>query len=272
MPTFELTSRSYPVFEATTCGYVPTGTPTIAYWPSASVVSERSRPAKPTLTPATGCPVSASVTTPARDPTPSPGSGGSAKLSIGAVSSASSVAAKNPMPRPAKTCQIVASRSARPSRMPTWLACRIAFRMSRKDGFRGARRMASVTRKRVSPTPTAWREAPERLRPDLAVRVHLGAAGPDPAHVTERVAALAAGASPPGHADVAGATGQSRPFRSQSGPVVPEVAVELHVADRARCSGRSPRRRGSPSRTSRSSPRPWRRTGRSQARPSRPRT
>ena len=122
-------------------------------------MSEKPRPANSTFTPATGLPVSESVTTPASEPVPSSGSGGSAKLSIGVVSSASSVAAKKPIPRAAKTAQIVASWSVRPPRTPTWFACRIALRMSRKDGFRGERRMPSVTRKRASPTPTAPRRS-----------------------------------------------------------------------------------------------------------------
>ena len=57
--------------------------------------------------------------------------GGVEKSSTGCRSSPLTVAAKKPIPRCAKTFQIVLAWAPR---LPAWSACRMALRMSRKDG------------------------------------------------------------------------------------------------------------------------------------------
>ena len=145
-----------------------------------------------------------SVTCPSIRPRGPPGAGGSEKSSRGLASAPSIVDAKKPMPRAAKTAQIW-SRRPRPR---TTSACRIALRMSRKDGSGGDRRMPSVTSRarvrRADRTP----QVPQRLGPDLAVAVHLGLAV-DLAEVAVREAARAGGTGGAGTGRAEAPTGQS---------------------------------------------------------------
>ena len=54
-------------------------------------------------------------------------------------------------------------------------ACRIELRMSRNDGLTGDSSIARVTSDSVGLAAELVAEIPQRLDPDLAVGVHLGA-------------------------------------------------------------------------------------------------
>ena len=108
----------------------------------ASVVAVRA----PMLTVAPTIGMPPSVMAPLSVPT-GPPAGGSAMPSTGCVSAPSTVLASQPMPRRANTDQIVAW-CAPANRAVS--ACRIALRMSRKDGSGGESRIACVTIASVS--------------------------------------------------------------------------------------------------------------------------
>ena len=109
--------------------------------------------ARVTGTPAMPVEVPSSVTRPVRTPV-APLFGGRFWFAPGAVSSPPSEPAKKPMPRLAKTLQILFAY------WPLkWAvsATRIAFRMSRNDGFDGDSSIARVTRLRATREPTLSR-------------------------------------------------------------------------------------------------------------------
>ena len=131
--------------------------------------------------------------------------------------------------------------------------------MSRNDGSGGESRMPSVTSVSARRVGRRRRPAqvPQRLGPDLAVRVDLGAAD-DLAEVAEREAA-GGGVPPPGQAAPPPPTGQSSAWkRSECGSasVYSPMSISPGVP---RSSVLSPSRTCRSTRTSRSSPRPWRR-------------
>ena len=82
--------------------------------------------------------------------------GGIEESSTGLASSPLNAPAKKPMPRCAKTAQIVSSLS--PPLMDR-SACRIAFRISRNDGLKGDSRIASVTMPSVVSLPSSSRRS-----------------------------------------------------------------------------------------------------------------
>ena len=127
--------------------------------------------------------------------------------------------------------------------------------MSRNDGFAGESSIARVTRFSVMFEPSARREIPQRLAPDLAVGVHLGLAD-DLAEVAVRVAARAdvRGAGAP---DAGAPTGQSSGCVRIRSAFSPTYRPTRTSPDALRF-GLEAVVRGSPSRTSRSRPRPSR--------------
>jgi hypothetical protein len=109
-------------------------------------------------------PVSTSVTVPVSVPVGALLAGGRLKSSIGVVSSPSAAAAKKPMPRWAKTAQIL-SRAL--PLLLTVSACRIELRMSRKDGLAGDSSIALVTSDSESRCPSAPRRS-QRVSPQIS--------------------------------------------------------------------------------------------------------